>query len=149
MTIRNLQSLMRKLEKLGGDKSALVRGIRKGAMKVQGDAKMLAPVAPIDGGTLRNSIKADQVKETPTGAQGRVFTNLEYAPYVEFGTGQRGEASPSPPKSPQALYYRQDWAGMAAQPYLYPAAKQNERIVPEIVAAELKKEIRKLSGRRR
>lgn len=144
MTMQNLNSLIRKLNRLGGDKAPLVRGIKKATIKVQGDAKLLAPV---DTGRLRNSIQAE-TKEIGGKVVGRIFTNLEYAPYVEFGTGQRGEASPSPPKSPDDLYYRQDWAGMEAQPFMYPAAKQNEKIVPKIVGDEIRKELRSLRGRR-
>ena len=145
MTMRNLDSLIRKLNRLSGDKAPLVRGIKKATIKVQGDAKQLAAVG--ETGQLRNSIK-EETKETTTGAQGRVYTNAEHAPYVEFGTGQRGEASPSPPKYDGDLYYRQDWAGMEAQPYMYPAAKQNEKIVPKIVGDEIRKELRSLRGRR-
>jgi len=144
MTMRNLDSLIRKLNRLSGDKAPLVRGIKKAAVKVQGDAKLLAPV---NTGRLRNSIQAE-TKEIGGKVVGRIFTNLEYAPYVEFGTGQRGEASPSPPKSPDDLYYRQDWVGMEAQPYMYPAAKQNEKVVPKIVGDEIRKELRSLRGRR-
>ena len=146
MTIRNMGSLLRKLEQLGADKTALTNGITKAALKVQGDAKLLAPTSP-GGGRLKNSIQAETRQEGGK-VVGRVYTNVEYAAYVEFGTGQRGEASPSPPKSPEDIYYRQDWAGMAAQPYLYPAARQNVRKVPEIVAAEMRKELRRLRGRR-
>ncbi|MFC5468414.1 HK97-gp10 family putative phage morphogenesis protein [Cohnella suwonensis] len=145
MTIRNLNSLMRKLERLGGDKTALINGIRKATMKVQGDAKLLAPV---NDGQLRNSIKAE-TKEEGGNVVGRVFTNLEYAAYVEYGTGQRGEDSPSPPKSPEDIYHRQDWTGMPAQPYLYPAARENKETASKLVAKEIKKEIQKLAGRRR
>lgn len=144
MTMRNLDSLIRKLNRLSGDKAPLVRGIKKATIKVQGDAKLLAPV---DTGRLRNSIQAE-TKEIGGKVVGHIFTNLEYAPYVEFGTGQRGEASPSPPKSPDDLYYRQDWAGMEAQPFMYPAAKQNEKVVPKIVGDEIRKELRSLRGRR-
>lgn len=144
MTMQNLNSLIRKLNRLGGDKAPLVRGIKKATIKVQGDAKLLAPV---DTGRLRNSIQAE-TKEIGGKVVGRIFTSLEYAPYVEFGTGQRGEASPSPPKSPDDLYYRQDWVGMEAQPYMYPAAKQNEKIVPKIVGDEIRKDLRSLRGRR-
>lgn len=144
MTMQNLNSLIRKLNRLGGDKAPLVRGIKKATIKVQGDAKLLAPV---NTGRLRNSIQSE-TKEIGGKVVGRIFTSLEYAPYVEFGTGQRGETSPSPPKSPDDLYYRQDWAGMEAQPFMYPAAKQNEKVVPRIVGEEIRKELRSLRGRR-
>ena len=110
MTIKGLNSLMRKLDALGGNShKALKTGIRKGTMLVQGDAKELVPVG--DSGLLRNSIQS-KVEEKNGNITGKVSTNIEYGAYVEFGKGQRGEASPSPPKSPEDLSYRQDWAGM-------------------------------------
>lgn len=147
VSINGLSSLMRKLDQLGGNShKAVKRGIHKGTILVQGDAKELAPVAAIDGGRLRNSITAS-VEEKSGNIIGKVSTNVEYSAYVEFGTGQRGEASPSPPKSDQNLNYRQDWVGMEAQPYLYPALKQNDGNVKKIVIEEVKKEIRRLGGR--
>lgn len=144
MSIRGMSSLLRKLDQLGGNsRVALKKGVTKATKLVQGDAKELCPV---DEGQLRNSITAE-VEETPRKIVGKVGSNVEYAPYVEFGTGQKGEASPSPPKSDQDIRYRQDWSGMPAQPYLYPALKQNEDRVKDIVKEEVQKEIRKL-GRR-
>ncbi len=75
---------------LGGDiKESSKKGLERGAKKIQKNAKYLAPV---DTGHLRNSIKTKS-KATQSGAEAQVFTNLEYAPYVEFGTGQRGRES--------------------------------------------------------
>lgn len=138
--MKNMDRLMRKLERLGRDKAALTRGIQKATIKVQGDAKMLAPV---DTGQLRNSIQAD-TSEVRGQVVGKVHTNIEHAPYIEFGTGQRGDASPSPPKYDGSLSYRQDWTGMPAQPFLFPAAQQNREIAAKMVAAELKTELRQL-----
>ncbi|MEK4628107.1 HK97-gp10 family putative phage morphogenesis protein [Solibacillus sp. FSL R7-0682] len=144
MTIRGLDSLIRKLDSLGGNsQKALKKGIQKATLQVQGDAKDLAPIG--DSGFLRNSIQA-KTEEKNDVITGKVSTDLFYGPYVEFGTGQRGEGSPSPPKSPLDVSYRQDWTGMEAQPYLYPALKQNEENVKMMVKEELKKEIRKLGG---
>ncbi|WP_044737057.1 HK97-gp10 family putative phage morphogenesis protein [Geobacillus kaustophilus] len=146
-SMKGLDSLLRKLDALGGkSQHALRTGVLQAAKKVQGDAKDLCPVGEEDGGTLRNSIQAS-VEEKGGKVVGKVSTNVYYAPYVEFGTGQRGESSPSPPKYDGQLNYRQDWVGMVAQPYLYPAAKQNEEIVPKIVAQHLRNEIRKLVSR--
>ena len=145
--MQGLDSLLRKLDRLGGSsQKALRTGLFQATKKVQGDAKDLAPVAQIDGGTLRNSIQAS-VEERGGKVVGKVSTNVHYAPYVEFGTGQRGEASPSPPKYDGNLSYRQDWAGMAAQPFLFPAAQQNKSLVPKIIAQYVRGEIRKLVKR--
>ncbi|WFR64201.1 HK97 gp10 family phage protein [Paenibacillus amylolyticus] len=60
MAIDGMDRLMRKLARLGADKQALKKGIHKAAIKVQGDAKALAPS---DTGQLRNSIKAQVTEE--------------------------------------------------------------------------------------
>lgn len=75
---------------LGGNiKESSKKGLERGAKKIQKNAKHLAP---IDTGHLRNSIKTKS-EATQGGAEAQVYTNLEYAPYVEFGTGQRGKES--------------------------------------------------------
>lgn len=57
--------------------------------KVQKNAKYLAPV---DTGKLRNSIKeTGEINGDEVNC--KVYTNLEYAPYNEFGTGERGRES--------------------------------------------------------
>ena len=62
-------------------------------------------------------------KRTATGAYGEVFNNVEYAPYVEFGTGSRGAGSMFPGK-PEGLSYTMGWMGMAARPHLTPAVEE-------------------------
>ncbi|QNK86430.1 HK97 gp10 family phage protein [Sporosarcina sp. resist] len=142
--IKGLNSLMKKLDRLGGDShKSLKVGIKQANKMVQGEAKGLAPTG--DSGLLKNSIK-EKVEEKTGIITGKVSTNLHYAPYVEFGTGQRGEGSPSPPKSPENLNYRQDWAGMDAQPFLYPALKNNKGKVLDTVKEQLKKDIQKMGG---
>lgn len=75
---------------LGGDiKESSKKGLERGAKKIQKNVKYLAPV---ETGQLRNSIKTKS-RTTQDGAEAQVYTNLEYAPYVEFGTGQRGRES--------------------------------------------------------
>lgn len=78
---------------LGGDiKEASRKGLERGAKKIQKNAKYLAPVAEVNGGHLRNSIKTKS-QVIQEGVEAQVYTNLEYAPYVEFGTGQKGRES--------------------------------------------------------
>lgn len=75
---------------LGGNIKESTRiGLERGAKKIQRNAQLLAPVQT---GQLRNSIKTKS-QATQEGAEAQVFTNTEYAPYVEFGTGQRGSES--------------------------------------------------------
>ncbi len=76
---------------LGGNvKKSCKVGLERGAKIIQKNAKYLAPTGTT--GQLRNSIKTKS-QETSNGAEAQVFTNVDYAPYVEFGTGQRGKES--------------------------------------------------------
>lgn len=145
MSIRidGLESLIKKLNRLGGDvQGCMYRGIGKSMSVIEGDAKDLCP-APT--GELRGSIHIE-THVTENGVRGTCGTNKEYAAYVEYGTGQRGAQSPSPPKGPIGDGYREDWAGMSAQPYLYPALMQNKDVVKELCVEELNQEIRRLGG---
>lgn len=66
---------------LGGDiKQSAKKGLERGAKKIQKNAKYLTPV---DTGKLRNSIKTKS-QITQEGVEAQVFTNMAYAPYVEF-----------------------------------------------------------------
>lgn len=61
--------------------------VEKTAYKIEADAKRLAPVREVAGGTLRRSIKT---KFTGTGKDkmATIGTNVKYARYVEFGTSK-------------------------------------------------------------
>ena len=146
-SIEGIDKLLSKLNSLGvnGEK-VLEKSIRKNINFVKGEAKTLCPVAEIGGGTLRNSINS-KVEKDSSGIAATVSTNNEYAAYQEFGTGQRGESSASPPKYDGSLSYRQDWKGIPAQPFLYPALKNNEDRILEDIKGDLKNEIRSIAGR--
>lgn len=106
---------------------------------VHGQAKALAPV---DKGQLAGSIHM-QVKATDNAVEGRVYTNVEYAAYVEFGTGIKGNGTYPYQVEGLSLEYRdKGWAyfdedkgewiytkGQEAQPYMYPALKENEKTI--------------------
>lgn len=136
--IQGLGSLMKKFDKIGGNSAAVMaNSIRKSTNIVLRDAKKNAPVNKKGGGgALRQSIQA-QTKAGLTGIEGKVFTNCEYAPYVEYGTGQRGD-----PKVAHAT----DWIGMEAQPYLYPALNNNKEIIKESIRNDLRNAIKKAGG---
>lgn len=150
----NLDNLLQKLDDMTGDIStALEKGLRQAGKKIQGDAKLLVPK---DTGRLANSIiesisyEGNDIVET-------VGTNTEYASYVEFGTGPAGERSPKMVPSGVSLKYRKDgWGpvyikelgefryteGQPAKPFLYPAFKQNQANVRDIIAKAVRKELR-------
>lgn len=139
--VEGLDELLTNLSILGGNiKESCRKGLERGAKKIQANAKLLAPVKT---GHLRNSIKT---KSDVNGdiVKAQVYTNLEYGPYVEFGTGQRG--SESNIDRPDGVSYKADWRGMHAQPYMTPAylhAKNNKVVEQELVKT-IQKEIKKV-----
>lgn len=105
---------------------------------------------------------------------GTVYTNVKYAPYIEFGTGPKGEknhegisplVTPVYSQSPWWIHESQidmetaekyHWfyidtkdgrfyqcSGQAAQPFLYPALKNNEDRVTRNISNYVAREIRK------
>lgn len=161
-SLSGLESLLAKLNNLGANTDKVLdEALMKAGALVEGDAKDMCVT---DTGRLKNSIHTklggvadsynykdnndnefsgnlSNLGEVHTVSVG---TNVEYAAYVECGTGKQGEASPSPPKYPDASY-REDWEGQEAQPFLWPALQQNKENVQEIIKDELKKEIRRLA----
>lgn len=75
------------LEKMS--RTDLRRGIAKGISLVQEEAKAGCPSVT---GELRENIFTD-VEEDGDVVRGICFTNKKYAPYVEFGTGPKGQAN--------------------------------------------------------
>lgn len=106
---------------------------------------------------------------------GTVYTNVKYAPYIEFGTGPKGEknhegisplVTPVYSQSPWWIHESQidvetaekyHWfyidtkdgrfyqcSGQAAQPFLYPALKNNEDRVTRNISNYVAREIRKV-----
>lgn len=82
--------LIAKCRRLASKKTGediVLRAVHNAAIKVvQADARRLVPVRD---GELRTSIKT-RAKMDGDKAIGEVYTNLHYAPYVEFGTGPKG-----------------------------------------------------------
>lgn len=100
--------------------AAVARGLTKCAVKAEGYAKDLCPV---DTGTLRRSITNKVLHK-----EAWIGTNVEYAPYVELGTGSQYFSG----GSPEAKYQR------APRPYLKPAASEHTDEYKAIIEAELK-----------
>lgn len=103
-----LNAELQKLERLSLEEAR--RAVAIVAYNVEADAKRLCPV---DTGRLRASIQT-ALAHTYAGAE--VGTNVEYAPFVEFGT------------------YRQ-----RAQPYLTPAAEQNRNDLVRRISEALRR----------
>lgn len=80
---------------------AVTESIKATSLKVSNVAKQIVPV---DTGRLKSSIQISNL----TKVSAEVGTNVEYAPYVEFGTNKQ-----------------------RAQPYLRPAAMEGERFMEQ------------------
>lgn len=150
-TIKNADRLLSKLKNMADMdlKSTMVQATKV----VHAQAKLLAPV---DTGNLAGSIHM-KVQEKGKKVEGKVYTNVQYAPYVEFGTGSKGNGTyPYTIKGISLAYRNTTWVytpdggetfyrtrGQRAQPYMYPALKRNEKYIKKIfkngVHTELKK----------
>lgn len=115
----------------------LMQGLMLGGKQIQATAKALCPV---DTGQLRNSI---EVTEISNGVD--IGTNVEYAPYVEYGTGQSGDQTKNhvTVKKDKKTGEPYDYIGMKAQPFLYPAFEANKENVKVIAENTLQEAIRK------
>ena len=93
--------------------------------------------APKDTGALRRSISS-KVEDN----QGIVFTPLEYAPYVEYGTGLFAESGG---RKDVPWNYQDDegkWhstSGQKPQPFMRPALEENKTLIKQILKEELTK----------
>lgn len=133
----------------------LVDIVNKATQLVHGQAKDLAP---IDTGQLAGSIHME-VKKTAQKVEGRVYTDAEHAPYAEFGTGIKGNGTyPYKVKGLNLVYKDKGWAyldedtgewiytnGQEAQPYMYPALKENEKTIKQMFKDGVKTKLKQSS----
>ena len=108
--------------------------LMKACALVERSAKQKAPKGD---GVLRNSIKS-----TVVGDKGIVFTPLEYAPYVEYGTGLFAENG----GRQDVPWSYQDWegnwhttSGQHPQPFMRPALDENRGEIKRILEEGLTK----------
>lgn len=134
MAVDGLGELMAKLENMRGNSTeALRKGIGRACARIQADAKQNCVV---DTGRLRASIVTEVHTEGNT-VVGTVGTNVEYAPYVEFGTGKNGDPS---------VEHNTSFAGRVPKPFLYPAFRANKDKIENDVTDSIVNEIIKRGG---
>lgn len=129
--IEGLEKFTEIVEKLA-DVKKIERAMGKACALVEGEAKKNAPKGT---GELRGSItsKVDTEGKEVTGV---VFTPLEYAPYVEYGTGLFAESGG---RKDVPWHYKDDkgeWhstSGMHPQPFMRPALSDNREKVINII----------------
>jgi HK97 gp10 family phage protein len=92
--------------------------------------------APKDNGALRRSITSEVQREGGD-IVGVVYTPLEYAPYVEYGTGLFAEGGNGRKDVP--WWYKDDkgeWhstSGQKPQPFLRPALEENREQITRLL----------------
>lgn len=103
------------------DSVYLKKAMTNACAKVQTEAVKRCPK---DTGNLRRSI---DFQVDPSGIEGAIYSNAEYAPYVEVGTGIHstkgtGRQKPWTYKSAHGFFRT---SGNKAQPFLEPAAQSS------------------------
>lgn len=144
ITVKNSDLVKKRLNAIAD--MEVEKAVKKATTFVHGQAKELAPY-----GSIKESIHM-KVKSDEDGAVGKVYTNLHHAPFIEFGTGIVGSGTyPHKVKGLNLSYRDTGWIytpddgetfyyteGQVAKPYMYPALKQGERYVKEILKEEVR-----------
>ena len=128
--LEGLNDILARLEMTTDER--LTQSMRKACALVERNAKIKAPKGD---GALRRSITSE-VYTDATDVVGVVYTPLEYAPYVEYGTGLFAESGG---RQEVPWRYKDDegnWhttSGMTPQPYMRPALNENREEVKRII----------------
>jgi HK97 gp10 family phage protein len=114
------------------DPQTIETALGKACALVERSAKQNAPKGT---GELRRSITS-KVENDADGVRGVIFTPLEYAPYVEFGTGLFAESGG---RKDVPWCYQDDegeWhstSGMKPHPFMRPALNENREQILRIL----------------
>lgn len=131
VTIEGLARITARLEKLAnGEKVRQKMG--EACALVEKAAK---PIAPKKSGALRRSIES-RVEDKGGDIVGEVFTPLEYAPYIEYGTGLFAESGGR--KDVPWRYVDDEGkghitSGQRPRPFLRPALYANKQEIYRII----------------
>ena len=129
--VEGLEQFVARLEDMV-DPTKLEKAMGKACALIEREAKKKAPKGH---GDLRRSITS---KVTTEGGEviGTVFSPLEYAPYVEYGTGLFAETGG---RKDVPWHYQDDegeWhstSGQHPHPYMRPALNENREKILEII----------------
>ena len=132
----NVQFTDNSKEVLEAMQQAAVRALEKCGLTAEGYAKKLCEGFKHPTGNLRNSITHTVDEEEPAAYIG---SNVEYAAYVELGTGKYvsgGRPTPWVYQDEKGNWHRTN--GQKAQPYLKPAVADHANTYRKIIEDELK-----------
>jgi HK97 gp10 family phage protein len=133
--VLNLNQVLDAIEDIGNSPE-LRQGLERACALVERKAKEKAPK---DTGALRRSITSEITHEGGN-LTGVVFTPLEYAPYVEYGTGLFAEKGG---RKDVPWVYQDDkgeWhstSGQKPQPFMRPALNENREEIIRIIKEAL------------
>jgi HK97 gp10 family phage protein len=131
ITFEGLEKIFERLDKTA-DIKQVEQGFKRACALVEREAKQKAPKG---NGELRRSITS-KVETVGNEVVGTVFTPLEYAPYVEYGTGLFAEEGG---RNDVPWSYKDDegnWhstSGMHPQPYMRPALNENREEIKRVI----------------
>ena len=129
--VDGLDGLVERLESLL-DAESLKKAMGQACAVVERSAKQKAPKGV---GELRRSITSE-VRLNGDVVEGVIFTPLEYAPYVEYGTGLFAEEGG---RQDVPWCYQDDegeWhttSGQRPQPFMRPALNENREVIKKIL----------------
>lgn len=136
-----LESILKSIDEIA-DMAGLERAMNKACLVVENQAKKNASEFR-DTGNLTRSIK-HKVEFEGSEITGIVYSDVLYAPYVEFGTGIFAEEGG---RTDVPWHYQDEkgeWhstSGMHPHPYLRPALEAKKDTVEKIIAKELSKNV--------
>lgn len=131
INIEGSENLLSKLDKVAQAEN-LINAMGKACALVEGEAKRKAPK---DTGELRRSIES-KVENNGEGVQGIIFSPLEYAPYIEYGTGLFAEKGG---RADVPWFYVDDdgkghvTKGIHPHPYMRPALNEQKNKIKDIL----------------
>lgn len=160
--LKGMEDVMAMLDTMDpeGVKRAMHEGLSRALEKIEAAAQN---ECPRDNGALKNSIKY-RIKIGNGEMVGEVYSNKEYAVYVEMGTGPKGEANHegvNPEWLKEVTYNPKGWfvpkkgedgkdegfftEGYRARPFLYPAFKSQQGNVYKEITRAFQNELRRRS----
>ena len=120
----------------GAISDAIIRALERCGMQAEGYAKDLCDGFKEPTGNLKNSITH---KVDPSEKCVYIGTNVEYAPYVELGTGKYADGGRKDPwvyQDDEGRWHHTN--GQRAQPYLKPAVADHKQTYRNIIEDEMK-----------